>query len=233
MGRATSTKTSTKLFALALLLLLAWFVWDSNLFEGYKRRKRRKKKGRRKSGKKNRPAKGTPLYTCYRTCRSITDIPQRRACRKQCRASGGASGGGAAAVAGSGLGGSEDRGGGGGGHGDDRGGNNDSGGGGCDGSGNWLSGQATYYAANEPDVGHGTGPIGSRDNPLIRGTSVATRNGGDFGRRVCIRGLKSMPDGVYRVDDVCAGGGCRDFDVFVGSNMGGGEGVDSIQYKWL
>lgn len=103
----------------------------------------------------------------------------------------------------------------------------------CGPDGDWRSGQATYYASDEPELGYGTGPMGSRDNPLVKGVSVASKRTGDFGRRVCLRGLSWGRDGVYRVDDECRGRGCKDFDVFVGESMGGDEGVDDIQYKWL
>lgn len=103
----------------------------------------------------------------------------------------------------------------------------------CGPGGDWRAGKATYYASDEPELGYGTGPMGSRDNALVEGISVASKNPGDFGRGVCIRGLSSADDGVYRVDDECRGKGCKDFDIFVGKSMNGDEGIDDIMYKWL
>lgn len=102
----------------------------------------------------------------------------------------------------------------------------------CDSVDGWRRGKATYYAANE-----GGGDMGSHDNRLIRGLSVAVKEAwaDRVGNWVCIRGLQTASNGseLRRVDDLCAGGGCREFDVYQGHEMIGDEGVDTIEYAWL
>ena len=100
------------------------------------------------------------------------------------------------------------------------------------GGGEWKSGQMTYYWASEPELGNGTGPMGTRDNRLVAMKSIALKGSladANFGRRVEIEGMGSD----FVVADKCLGGGCKDIDLFVGQNSGGHDGVRPIRYRFL
>lgn len=97
--------------------------------------------------------------------------------------------------------------------------------------GGWRSGEATYYMSYESD------PVGAGGRRLEAFRSAAVPEA-EFERRegewVEIRGI-----GSFRVDDACAGGGCRDFDIFVGDaeenahRLPGWElGNMPIQFRW-
>lgn len=108
-------------------------------------------------------------------------------------------------------------------------GNNSSNGGGDDGGddgggdGKTRTGTATFYWAREKDKGKGTGPTGAcYDNVLTPFYSLAVKCGSQFkklqGTRVeyKLEGEDKWRKGV--IEDSCAGGGCRDIDVYVGLN---------------
>lgn len=96
----------------------------------------------------------------------------------------------------------------------------------------YTSGQMTFYSGNEPELGYGTGTVGSHDNKLVAGKSVATPNARDYGRKVDIRGY-----GIVTVDDECRGGGCKEFDMYMGDRVRSSDlnrkGVENICYKWM
>lgn len=95
----------------------------------------------------------------------------------------------------------------------------------------WQKGEATYYMSYEG------GPVGAGGRRLEAFKSVAVpvrqfkRRQGDW---VEIRGI-----GTFRIDDACAGGGCKEFDIFVGDSEENAhrlpnweEGNMPIQYRW-
>lgn len=96
----------------------------------------------------------------------------------------------------------------------------------------WRRGVTTYYMSYEG------GPVGAGGKRLVPFKSVAVPLE-DFdemeGRLVEIRGF-----GTYRVDDGCRGGGCKDFDIFVGDDADEArrlpnwkDGNIDIQYRWI
>lgn len=96
----------------------------------------------------------------------------------------------------------------------------------------WKTGSMTYYWADEPDIGNGTGAKGIRDNKLVPMKSIALKGSlGEkyFGRRVEIEGMGSD----FRVDDQCLGGECKEIDLYVGKTQGGHDGVKRIRYRIL
>lgn len=105
----------------------------------------------------------------------------------------------------------------------------DPGGGG--GGGGWKKGKMTYYWGAEPDQGFGTGPKGGCDNALRPLKSVAVPQA----RWKQLRGRRVRIQGVCDecvVDDLCAGPGCREFDLYVGyDNTNKYDGVKDIKYK--
>lgn len=85
-------------------------------------------------------------------------------------------------------------------------------------------GIATWYSREDNDSN-----VGSHDNRLIpfRSVAVSAASGHSIkvGDRLYIPQLRGLPlgggkvhDGLVRVDDTCAGGGCKFLDVYVGSN---------------
>lgn len=95
----------------------------------------------------------------------------------------------------------------------------------------WQTGEATYYMSYEG------GPVGAGGKRLEAFKSVAVPLS-QFKKRegawVEVRGI-----GTFRVDDACAGGGCKDLDIFVGDSEENArrlpdweEGNMPIQYRW-
>jgi hypothetical protein len=92
------------------------------------------------------------------------------------------------------------------------------------GGGQTKTGTATFYWSNEKELGYGTGPTGAcYSNKLKPFYSLAVKCGSQFnklrGTRVeyKLEGEDKWRQGV--IEDACGGSGCRDIDVFVGSNM--------------
>ena len=93
------------------------------------------------------------------------------------------------------------------------------------------NGQMTYYWASEPDIGYGSGNLGACDNQLVAFQSVAVpkaRWGELKGRVVSIEGVCER----CVVDDMCAGPGCKDLDLYVGTdNSEGYDGIESVRFR--
>lgn len=96
----------------------------------------------------------------------------------------------------------------------------------------WKRGLTTYYTSNE---GGARGAGGLKLTPF---RSVAVRIG-DFrkyeGRRVEFKGI-----GTFVVEDGCAGGACKDFDIYVGHDVSAAKRIPNwqagnipIEYRWI
>ena len=100
--------------------------------------------------------------------------------------------------------------------------------------GSWGTGKLTYFWADEPDVGNGTGSLGAGGKKLVPMRSVAVKKAlwkKYEGRSVEIDGM-----GTFSVDDYCDdthGGDCKDIDLYVGKTQGGHDGIKSIRYRFL
>jgi hypothetical protein len=89
----------------------------------------------------------------------------------------------------------------------------------------------TYYAAANG------GSMGANGKPLVAFQSVAVR---DFkannGRKLEIKGIP----GTMVVDDLCPDAKCKDFDFYVGNDVGQARRIPNweagnipIEYRWL
>ena len=100
------------------------------------------------------------------------------------------------------------------------------------GNGKWQKGCTTYFTAKE---GGAIGKSGKRLTPF-RSVAVKLSQYDKFaGREVEIRGF-----GVFVVEDGCAGGACKDFDIYVGGDAKNAErlpdwqkGNIPIDYRWV
>lgn len=97
----------------------------------------------------------------------------------------------------------------------------------------WREGVMTYYTSAEG------GEYGAGGRKLVPFESVAVKMH-DFeereGRRLKIKGLH----GTFRVDDGCEGGGCKDFDIYVGHSEEAAKEIPDwemgnipMRYKWI
>lgn len=93
------------------------------------------------------------------------------------------------------------------------------------------NGQMTYYWASEPDIGYGSGNLGACDNPLVAFESVAVPKA----RWEELKGRAVEIEGVCDrcvVDDMCAGPGCKDLDLYVGTdNEGAYDGIVAVRFR--
>ena len=101
-----------------------------------------------------------------------------------------------------------------------------------DDEGNWMDGFATYYWASEADVGYGSGDRGSNGAKLVPHFSVAVKGSDKFEKHEG-HFLEIKGKGIRRVDDYCAGQGCKTLDLYVGRDQDGWDGVDKIEYRYL
>jgi hypothetical protein len=107
-----------------------------------------------------------------------------------------------------------------------------SGGGGSGGGGAWQKGVTTYYTSNEG------GPRGKSGKVLTPFRSISIKLGqyDKFaGREVEIKGV-----GTFVVEDGCQGAACKDFDIYVGSDVENAKKLPNwqkgnipIEYRWL
>ena len=102
-----------------------------------------------------------------------------------------------------------------------------------------IKGMATFYTAGEG------GDRGANGKKLVPFTSVAMKTA-DYkkykGRRVQIVSSSGVPMGptAFRVDDECAGGGCKTFDLYIGTTLknqtrlpGWKSGNIPVKYAWI
>lgn len=100
---------------------------------------------------------------------------------------------------------------------------------------NWESGFTTYYTSNE---GGDTGAGGKRLTQF-KSVAVPRRVFKEYeGRKVDFAGFESF--GSFVVEDSCAGGECKDFDIYVGRDVKNARqlpnyqaGVIPIKYRWV
>jgi hypothetical protein len=100
------------------------------------------------------------------------------------------------------------------------------------GGGEWTAGQATYYTSHEGGSRGANGKaLRAFESVAVPEVEFARRRG----QRVELHGI-----GVFVVDDACAGGGCKDFDVYVGDSVANAarlpdwrKGVMPVEYRWL
>lgn len=98
--------------------------------------------------------------------------------------------------------------------------------------GKWLTGHTTYFSSKE---GGAVGKSGKRLTPF-KSVAVKLSQYDKFaGREVEIKGF-----GVFVVEDGCAGGSCKDLDIYVGGNPKNAQrlpnwqrGIIPIEYRWL
>ena len=94
----------------------------------------------------------------------------------------------------------------------------------------WKRGVTTYYSASSS----ARGASGKRLT-AFKSVAVPIKYFKAYrGRRVMIKGF-----GTYVVEDACVGGGCKNFDIYVGTNAGNArrlpgwqKGNIPIQYRW-
>ena len=100
------------------------------------------------------------------------------------------------------------------------------------GGGDWQSGTMTYYTGKEG------GSRGAGGKILTPFKSVAIRIG-DF-KRMENRQVEIQGVGVVTVEDGCAGGACKDFDIYIGGDTSQAKRLPNwqagnipIKYRWL
>jgi hypothetical protein len=100
------------------------------------------------------------------------------------------------------------------------------------GGGEWQSATMTYYTGKE---GASRGAGGKILTPF---KSVAVKLA-DF-KRLQNKQLEIQGVGVVAVEDGCAGGACKDFDIYIGADVGNARRLPNwqagnipIKYRWL